>query len=81
MPLKEITDRHGRKFQWTVFNGHAFQVPVAEKLLPLGLEARFKELKNLNIREDDVMICTFPKTGLVGCLVVQHVAGGMLSAM
>lgn len=63
MSVKEITDRQGRKFKVTTYDGHAMFRMVEEKLLPLGLEARLKEINNLKMRDDDIMICTFPKAG------------------
>ena len=64
MSVEEITDRQGKRFQFTTYDGHSLFRMVEEKLLPLGLEARLKELKSLNMREDDVLICTFPKAGM-----------------
>ena len=51
----------------STYDGHTMFGMVEEKLLPSGLEARLKEIKSLTMREDDVMICTFPKAGeLIG---------------
>lgn len=63
MPLKEIIDKYGRKFTWHECNGHAMLDKVVDLLLPQGLEARLEEIKNLEIRDDDIMVCTFPKAG------------------
>ena len=65
MPLKEIIDKYGRKFTWHECNGHAMLDKVVDLLLPQGLEARLEEIKNLEIRDDDIMVCTFPKAGLL----------------
>ena len=82
MSVKEITDRQGRNFQVTTYDGHTMFRMVEEKLLPLGLAARLKELKNLTIRDDDVMICTFPKAGRSWCcFFIPHERPDRMSAI
>ena len=34
-------------------------------LVPDGWEAKMKQIKTLDIRDDDILVCTFPKSGIV----------------
>ena len=63
MCTREIVDRKGRSFLFSEYDGLGFWETVAKKIAPQGLEAKFKEIQNLAIREDDVFVCTYPKTG------------------
>ena len=64
MPVKEIIDRKGRRFKWTEIEGHAWPVTSGPNVyFPQGPETQFKEIKKLVIKDDDVMICAYPKAG------------------
>lgn len=63
MATKTITDRNGNQFEWSEHDGHGFFSAATNKLIPEGWEAKIKEIKALELRNDDVMICTFPKAG------------------
>ena len=64
MPIKEITDRKGRQFKWDVYDEHGFPAEIMEKIVPAGIEAKLNEVKQLELRDDDIMVCTFPKAGI-----------------
>ena len=64
MATKTITDRNGNQFEWSEHDGHGFFSAATNKLIPEGWEAKIKEIKALEFRNDDVMICTFPKAGM-----------------
>ena len=61
---REITDRQGRKFLWRGpedgLSGTFAE--VAEKRTR-GLAAMIKDAQDLEMRDDDIMICTYVKTG------------------
>lgn len=63
MPLKTITDRKGRQYTWNEYDGHGFFDDVSHFLVPEGWEAKMKSIKSLEIRDDDICICTYPKAG------------------
>ena len=63
MTTKEITDRQGRRFIWNEYDGIGFHTEIVAKLMPDGIEAKINEIRKLEIRDDDLMICTFPKAG------------------
>ena len=63
MTTKEILDRKGRRFKWTEYNEHGWFESIANMLFPMGMESKMKQLKKMELRKDDVLICTFPKSG------------------
>ena len=71
MPLKTIVDRKGRQFKWCEDNGHGFFEVFSNVLVPDGWEAKMKQIKTLDIRDDDILVCTFPKSGIV-CNTIQY---------
>ena len=63
---KEIEDRQGRKFTWlgTEDGNYGVFKEIAEK--QMGDERHLQaivDVKQLELRDDDVMICTFPRAG------------------
>ena len=72
MTTKEIVDRNGRRFDWTECNGHGWFHSIVKTFFPRDIETVMEKIKTLEMRDDDVLICTFPKTGkslLVGCVM------------
>ena len=65
MPLKEITDRKGPRFTWVEIGVHSWPLSVSNLYFPQDPEKQLKEVKSFEIRDNDVLICTFPKAG--GC--------------
>ena len=63
MPVTTFTDRKGRQYEWDGYHGHGWFRAVTKRVLPHGWEARMKDVKSLEIRNDDIMICSFPKAG------------------
>ena len=63
---KTIADRKGRQFKWCEHNGHGFFEVFSKLMVPEGWEAKLKKIKSLDIRDDDILICTFPKSGMLG---------------
>ena len=63
MNIKEITDRKGRTFKWDESAGHGWFVEFSRNYFRNGWSQTLKEVKAIEIRDDDVMICTFPKSG------------------
>ena len=63
MPLKEIVDRKGRRFTWIEYDVHSFPNGVRNVYFPQDPEKHLKAVKSLEIRDSDVLICTFPKAG------------------
>ena len=63
---KEYVDRQGRKFVWVGTEDGTYGVfkELAEK--QMGNESFLKsivDVKQLELRDDDVMICTYPRAG------------------
>ena len=63
---KEYVDRQGRKFAWVGTENGTFGAfkEWAEK--QMGNERflqRIVDVKQLELRDDDIMICTYPRTG------------------
>ena len=65
MPVKTIVDRKGRQFEWDEYNGHGNFEVNRKFFIPQGYEAKLKQIKELDIREDDILVCTYPKSGIV----------------
>ena len=65
MPVKTIVDRKGRQFEWDEYNGHGIFEVNRKIFIPQGYEAKLKQIKELDIREDDILVCTYPKSGIV----------------
>ena len=63
MPVTTFTDRKGREYEWDCYDGHGWFRAVTKHGFPQGWEAKMKEVKCLEIRNDDIMICSFPKAG------------------
>ena len=63
MNIKEITDRKGRTFKWDESAGHGWFVEFSRNYLKDSWKQTLEEVKALELRDDDVMICTFPKSG------------------
>ena len=63
MTTKEIVDRKGRRFEWIECNGIGLFRKIIETFFPTGLEAKLRQIKSMELREDDVLICTYPKAG------------------
>ena len=63
MNIKEITDRKGRAFKWDESEGHGWFVEFSRNYLKDSWKQTLEEVKALELRDDDVMICTFPKSG------------------
>ena len=63
MPLKEITDRKGRRFTWIEIGVHNWPLSGSNVYFPQDPEKQLKEVKSIEIRDNDVLICTFPKAG------------------
>ena len=74
MPLKTITDRKGHQFRWDEYEGHGALEIISQFLIPEGFEAKIKQIKTLAIRDDDIMVCTFPKAGT---FETSHEKGGV----
>ena len=71
MPLKTIVDRKGREFKWEEYNGHgAFEI-TSKKLIPDGWEAKMQQIRAIDIRDDDILVCTFPKSGIL-CTILKN---------
>lgn len=63
MNLKEVTDRKGRKYLWDEYDGQGqFDIHL-RKVLKAGMKEKVQEVRTLELREDDVMVCAYPKTG------------------
>ena len=60
---KEIVDRKGRKFTWDEADGYGWFVEMPENTFGGRLRDQMEKLKNFEMRDDDVMICAFPKAG------------------
>ena len=61
---KEITDRKGRKFNWQgPENGLSGTFSEMLKQRKRGLAQMLQDVKNLELRDDDIMVCTFSKSG------------------
>ena len=63
MPLKEITDKNGRCFTWWEYGGHFGPANARTVYFPQDPETQLKDLRTFEIRDNDVLICTFPKAG------------------
>ena len=63
MPLKEITDRKGRRFTWIEIGVHNWPLSGSNVYFPQDPEKQLKEVKSFEIKANDVLICTFPKAG------------------
>ena len=63
MITKEIVDRKGKRFEWTECNDHGWFKSIVDTFFPTGIETVMSQIKTLELREDDVLICTFPKAG------------------
>lgn len=66
MVTKEITDRQGRKFLWMdIDNGitGTFKELADKNMRPGDVEQNFLDVKMLEMRDDDVMICTYSRAG------------------
>ena len=57
-----FSDRKGRTWSWSGNERLGAFAELAEQE-SRGLEEKLSDVKGLEIRDDDVMICTFPKTG------------------
>ena len=68
---KDITDRKWRHLKWTECAGLGWWENMAKVIFPEGIEAKLRTLTALDIRDDDVMICTFPKAGLSGEFIMK----------
>ena len=64
MPITTIVDNKGRQFKWNEYNGHGFFDVLTKIFVPDGWEAKMKQIKELDIRDDDILVCTFPKSGI-----------------
>ena len=71
MPSKTIIDKKGRKYEWSEFNGHGYFDVATKIIIPAGWEAQMKQIKMMEIRDDDVLVCTFPKAGMEKVLFLQ----------
>lgn len=62
---KEITDRKGRKFPMLGPENGVFVAfkEMVEKQVKKDIGQTIKDVKSLEMREDDIMICCYPKTG------------------
>lgn len=60
MEVENLTDSEGNKIQFRHYNGHVFHVDL-NKDIRQKIEDQFK---NFKCREDDVIICSYPKTGM-----------------
>ena len=63
MPLKEVIDRKGRRFTWIEIGVHNWPLSGSNVYFPQDPEKQLKEVKSFEIRDNDVLICTFPKAG------------------
>ena len=63
MNLKEITDRKGRKYLWDECNGHGQFHDLQKIFYPNETAGVLEYVKRMEIREDDIFICTYPKAG------------------
>ena len=64
MTTKEIIDRQGRKFAWEQCGAHGDFAEATAYYMKVGWVARLKEVKDVELRADDVIICSYPKAGL-----------------
>lgn len=74
--LKEITDRKGKKFLWEEYNAVGQFHDILKRFYRNGLREQIEGVKNLECREDDVIVCNFPKTGThwiweIACMVAK----------
>ena len=65
MDIKEIADRKGRQFKWDESGGHGWFVQFSKNYLKTGWKGTLHDIKNLELRDDDVIICTYPKAGVM----------------
>ncbi|XP_050388562.1 sulfotransferase 1E1 [Patella vulgata] len=62
--IKEIVikDKSGNDFKMIEVDG-VYLLPVGEELVGNKPEVHFRQIKDFKIRDDDVMICAYPKAG------------------
>ena len=63
MNLKEITDSKGRTFLWDEADGYGWFADMSKHNLKNGLRDQMTMVKNFEMRNEDVLICAFPKAG------------------
>ena len=63
--VKNITDRQGRQFGWVGADDGTYGVfkEIADKQVGNPLKG-LCDVKELELRDDDVMVCTYPRTGV-----------------
>ena len=64
MNIKEIVDRKGRTFHWDEADGYGWFVEMSKATFKKDLEEQMAQVKNFQMKDDDVLICAFPKAGL-----------------
>ena len=77
---KECEDRQGRRFTWLGTEDGTYGIfkEIAEK--QMGNDRYLQtvvDIKQLELRDDDVMICTFPRAGMHLSLVVRKPVFGV----
>lgn len=63
MNIKEITDRYGRTFAWDGHDGTGQFQEITDKFLNMEMKEKLCEVKLFEMRDDDVIICAYPKAG------------------
>ena len=63
MDIKEIVDRKGRQFSWDEADGYGWFIEMSKNSFNGRMRDQMAKVKNFEMREDDVLICAFPKAG------------------
>ena len=63
MTTFEVTDRKGRTWAWEQSGPHGDFAEATAHYMKNGWEARLQQVKDMELRDDDVIICAYPKSG------------------
>ena len=63
MNVIKFVDRKGRTFNWDEADGYGWFLEMSYNMLKNGFKDEMTKVKNFEMRDDDVLICAFPKAG------------------
>ena len=77
MSIKEITDRYGRTFAWDEHDGTGQFQELTDGFLKMEMKDKLHEVKLYEMRNDDIIICAYPKAGLSLFIIPYYSLGNL----